>query len=66
MEEENPESTSLEDQLSLEENYYEFKYGLTSEFFENILNHEENYNFCIIVFHADWSCIRKRRHERKR
>ena len=42
MEEENPESTSLEDQLSLEENYYEFKYGLTSEFFENILNHEAN------------------------
>ena len=42
MEEENPEITSLEDQLSLEENYYEFKYGLSSEFFENILNHEAN------------------------
>ena len=42
MEEENPETTSLEDQLSLEENYYEFKYGLPSEFFENILNHEAN------------------------
>ena len=40
--EENPETTSPEDQVSSEENYYELNYGLTSEFFENILNYEAN------------------------
>ena len=40
--EENPELMTLEEKLSLGEYYYEWKYSLSSDFFENILFYEAN------------------------